>query len=248
MVNQIKTFGNTVSVQDPSEMRLSRQSDQVLKGISKMSTKVAVGLESLSAVNRYFEFALVWWDGKFTQKFGDAAAVLRAKNDWAETFEKHKVSLADVERVIAKVEFEQVDWPFSLEQFLKACEPNPVDFGYPSADKIWRELVNPYAYLDWRKVHLFSYLVAHCRDESLRHQAIVSAARFRQDSKTFQSKKHAVERVYLWLVRRAINGYVFKDDRPESVQAITCVREDCRQIAFDNIAKLRDKFSFLKVG
>lgn len=201
---------------------------------------------SNSVVDAWFEFALGFWGGKFTNQFASAEAIEKAKSTWADTFDKHRVSLLDVERARLFVQAEAVAWPLDCAGFLKACEPNPVDYGFLSVDKIWTQLINPYADHDWRKIDLLGYMIAHGKDESLHHAEIVSAGRCAPDGKRYQSKYHAVKKVYLWYVRQAINGVKFRDVRPEPMARLGLVSDDKKEKNLEHIARLRERFSFLK--
>lgn len=201
-----------------------------------------------SVVDAWFEFALAFWDSKFSSKFDSVDGLIVAKKVWSETFFKHRISHFDVERVVSHVQLTKQAWPLGLSEFLKVCEPDPKEFGYPSCDDIWKQLINPYAYLDWQKVHLFAYLVAHTRDDSLRHAEIVAAARCSPDTKKYQTKRHAVERVYLWFVRAAINGSKFEDKRPASNALIGHSSPEKAARGLAQIERLRNEHQFLKAS
>ncbi|MER2493382.1 hypothetical protein [Catenovulum sediminis] len=220
---------------------------QADKTESSTSTR-PVFAESKQAVDRWFEFSVNFWDAKFTSKFDSVEQLDSAKRDWFNTLEKHRISIADVERVILITQADKTIWPLSLPEFLRACEPVPTDFGYPSVDQIWKQLINPYAHDDWTKVHLFAFFIACGKDPNLHHSEIVAAGRCSPDTKRYKAKFHAVERVYLWYVRRAINGCNFNDPRSKPVARLGVCDDAHRQKNLSKIEELREKFPFLKAS
>lgn len=214
---------------------------------SSTSTK-PVFAESKQAVNRWFEFAMNFWDSKFSSRFDSVEQLESAKADWFDTLEKHRISVADVERVILVTQADKTLWPLSLPEFLRAAEPNPIEFGYPTVEAIWKLLINPYASDDWTSVHLFAFFIANGKDPNLHHSEIVAAARCAPDTKRFKSKFHAVERVYLWYVRRAINGVEFRDTRPKPIARLGVCDDAHKQKNLSKIQELREKYPFLKAS